>query len=85
MPAVKSWFRPVRVRRSCTRSILTKILQLVHVLFQLFPSVLMLCVIQGAFFAAAVVMAQDILRIQIIDVRQPCQQGNQGIIGLLGK
>ena len=45
----------------------------------------MLRVIDGAFFAAAVIVAEDVVGLQIIGVDQPSQQPDQGIVGFLSE
>lgn len=45
----------------------------------------MLRVVDGAFLATAVIVAEDILRFQFIGVDQPSQQSDQGVVGFLSE
>lgn len=45
----------------------------------------MLGIIDRALFASAVVVAQNIVRFEVIGVRQPFQQADEGVVGFLGE
>ncbi len=65
---------PLYFSRLSFHNIITQILQ------KLVPGVLILHIIQRAFFAALIVMSPHVLRRKVIFVQKPCAQPNQRLV-----